>query len=432
MNQVQLLAVCMCVSALYTSVVVYIYSGSRIVTRGHRINTIAEETRKRSIFKPTSKLRVVRGPFDPYGMDTIVYMHIQKTGGSKFLEYLVRVQMPLERVNLSNDSGTLPIPDPDTQSIQLCRTSPTGGWIRGTGIYHQELCPKDWDDPHGDTWLVSEKTTAWNCGIHAFYVDFKKCLRNPSIFNHNWIKDSSKCMRLAEHNHFHYMVLLRHPLLRYISEYLQVSRGSCWPKEYKCGRKGSQRDVNPRELTCPENFQCRKDIMKTFLTKLTLGRFSRCADSLSINRMTLSLADHELATCWDKKYSREQRDQILLESAKSNLRNFSYFGVNEFFVESGLLFEETFGVVFGNPIHEQSLNSSYAGKFISSLMLPASEEEIDVLKKVVQNNLLDLELYKYALDIFKIRMRAIGKELDTNKLNYIQTLNDAMYRLVEL
>ena len=98
-------------------------------------------------------------------------------------------------------------------------------------------------------------------------------------------------------------------------------------------------------------------------------------------------------------------------------------------MESGSLFEETFGVVFGNPVHKQSLNSSHAGQFISSLML---EEEVDVFKKVVQNNLLDLELYEYALDIFRIRMRAIGKELDTDTLNYIQTLNDTMHRLAEL
>jgi hypothetical protein len=139
------------------------------------------------------------------------------------------------------------------------------------------------------------------------------------------------------------------------------------------------------------------------------------------------LADHELATCWDKKkYSREQRDQILLESAKSNLRNFSYFGLNEFFVESGSLFEETFGVVFGNPVQKQSFNSSYACHSISSLM---RDEEVDIFKKVVQNNLLDLELYKYALDIFGTRMRAMGKELDTDTLNYIQALNDAIYKI---
>ena len=215
-----------------------------------------------------------------------------------------------------------------------------------------------------------------------------------------------------------------------MSSYLQVSRGACWQHEDKCGRKNAQRKLSPGELKCPDNFQCKKDIMKAFLTNLTLETFVRCTESWSINRMTLMLADHELATCWDKKkYSREQKDRILLESAKSNLRKFSYFGINEFFVDSGSLFEETFGVSFGNPVQKLSFNSSYAGHFINSLMV---DEEIDVFKKVVQNNVLDLELYEYAFEIFRTRMRAIGKELDTDTLNYVQTLNDAVHRLIEL
>ena len=437
MNQVLFLAVCMCASVLYTSVVVYLDNAAGIPT--HHINITAEVTRMRSVFS-ISELAVVRVQFDPYGTDTIVYMHIQKTGGSEFLEHLVTAQIPLERVRLSNDSGTLPTPDPNSQSIQLCRTSSTGGWKRGGGylgngtamMVHHELCPRDWEHPNGDTWLVSEKTTAWSCGVHAFYTDFKKCLRNPSTFNRNTQKTHrDRVMRLSEHNLFHYAVILRHPLLRYISEYLHVSRGACWAREDKCSRKGvpthDQKRLDPRQLRCPENFQCRKDIVKRFSTDLTLEKFLKCTDSWSINRMTLSLADHELATCWDKKkYSHEQRDQILLESAKSNLRNFSYFGLNEFIVESGSLFEETFGVVLRSPIQVQPLNNSRAGQFINSLM---QEKEINIFKKIVKNNLLDLELYEYALDIFRIRMRTIRKEVDTDTLNYIQTLNDVMHEV---
>ena len=232
MNQALFLAVCMCASILYTSTVLYLDNGRN--GSFHRINVTAEEARVRSVFL-ISELAAVRVPFDPYGTDTIVYMHIQKTGGSEFLEHLVTGQIPLERVNLSNNSGTLPSPNPNTQSIQLCRTSPTGGWKRGGGYLgngstmylHHELCPRNWEHPNGDTWLVSEKTTAWNCGVHAFYTDFKKCLRNPSIFNRYWKQNKDKLMHLSERNHFHYVVILRHPLLRYISEYLYVSRGAC-------------------------------------------------------------------------------------------------------------------------------------------------------------------------------------------------------------
>ena len=387
--------------------------------------------------------------FDPYAMDTMVYMHIQKTEGSEFLEHLVVAQIPLEQIKLSNGSKMLlpsiilswsklgPVIN-KSQGIPLCRTSPTGGWKRSgdylgngsTVIMHHELCPRDWEHPNGDTWLVSEKTTAWACGVHAFYTDFKKCLQNPFIFNDNaqmMYKDS--VTRLSEHNRFHYVVILRHPLLRYISEYLHVSRGACWAREDKCirrSRKWIWRIFDPWRLKCPENLQCRKDIVEKFLDNLTLEKFLRCTESWSVNRMTLSLADHELATCWDKKkYSRKQRDQILLASAKSTLSNISYFGLNEFIAESGLLFEKTFGLILKNPIHGQPLNNSKAGQFISSLI---QKKEIGVFKKVIQNNLLDLELYEYALDIFRTQMRAIGKELDTDMLNYIQTLNITMHR----
>ena len=62
------------------------------------------------------------------------------------------------------------------------------------------------------------------------------------------------------------------------------------------------------------------------------------------NRMTISLADHDEATCWNKtRYTRKERDQILLESAKSNLLKFSYFRITDFPSESSELFEKTFG-----------------------------------------------------------------------------------------
>ena len=362
----------------------------------------------------------VQIPFDPYRMDTIVYMHIQKTGGSVFLAHLVTAQIPLKRLKIFNDSGKVPSPDPISQSLRLCLTSPTGGWKRGRSHYDHKLCPRNWTQPNGDTWLVSEKTTAWNCGVHAYYTDFKRCLQYPFTFNQisNWEKNKDKVMRLSEHNRFHYVVLLRHPLLRYISEYLQISRGSCWAREDVC-YKG-------REFRCPEHFQCKEDIRKKFAADLTLEKFLRCKDSWSSNRMTLMLADHEVASCWDRtKYTCEERDQLLLTSAKSNLHDFSYFGLNEFFADSGALFEETFGVVLRHPTENQSLNRSYAGLFFSSLTL---EENTDIYKKVIQNNLLDLELYEYALDLFTSRMRIMGKELDINTLTYIQMLNDAMHK----
>ena len=446
---------CTCASILYTSIITIFYlntarGGTKIIntTSTTTIGTSVDAVDLTTCVDPgaqgtgelstTTSSKGVPVPFDPYTTDTMVYIHIQKTGGSEFLEHLVTAQIPLDRVKfpMNNLPSSWPKPDTNSQLIPLCQTSLTGGWKRGGDyfgngsvvIIHHELCPRDWEHPNGDIWLVSEKTTAWSCGVHAFYTDFKRCLQysKTPFKNHKrkYKLDRSFKLQLSRLNHFHYVVILRHPLLRYISEYLHVARGACWARADKCSRKGI---VNRKHFSCPEDFQCQKDIVKKFAANLTLGKFLRCTESWSINRMTLSLADHKLATCWDKrKYSRDQRDRILLESAKSTLQNISYFGLNEFMAESGSLFEKTFGLTLKNPIQGQSLNSSKAGHFISSLM---QDKEINIFKEVVQNNLLDLELYEYALDIFRTQMRAIGKELDSNTLNYIQTLNEAMHRI---
>lgn len=380
--------------------------------------------------------------FDPHGADTTVYLHIQKTGGSAFLEHLVTAQIPFRGYSHPNK---LPFParvagselhhqrgDWRTSWIPLCKTSPTGGWTRdvsylGNGStvdINHEICPRDWKHLKGETWLVSEKTTAWNCGVHAFYADFKRCLSNPTVFNLKAKRKSGRVALLSKQNRFHYVVLLRHPLLRYISEYMHVSRGACWKRNFVCNGK-VVKNRKPPTFGCPEHFQCDHKRVAVSLIKLTLERFAKCQDSWSVNRMTVSLADHEEATCWNKtRYTRKERDQLLLASAKSNLLNFSYFGINEFPLDSGALFEETFGVVLRNPIQNLSPVESKAGQFLESL-----KADKYLCKQVIDNNRLDMELYEYALDIFNSRMRTIGRQLDPHTLNYIHSLNDIMHTM---
>ena len=85
--------------------------------------------------------------------------------------------------------------------------------------------------------------------------------------------------------------------------------------------------------------------------------------------MTVMLADlDDEVTCWNKsKYSREERDRLLLESATSNLLNISYFGISEFSFDSGVLFQETFGVTLRNPVPYLLPMASKAGVFVKSL-----------------------------------------------------------------
>ena len=52
--------------------------------------------------------RGVKVLFDPYGSDTVVYVHIQKTGGSEFLKHLVTAQIPIELVHSKNTTTEQP------------------------------------------------------------------------------------------------------------------------------------------------------------------------------------------------------------------------------------------------------------------------------------------------------------------------------------
>ena len=97
--------------------------------------------------------RGVKVSFDPYGSDTVVYVHIQKTGGSESLEHLVTAQIPIEVV-YSKNTTKQPARDPDTQLVPLCRTSKISGWQRGTDFFHHEMCPRDWIHSNGQN-LVS-------------------------------------------------------------------------------------------------------------------------------------------------------------------------------------------------------------------------------------------------------------------------------------
>ena len=366
--------------------------------------------------------RGVKVSFDPYGSDTVVYVHIQKTGGSEFLEHLVTAQIPIEVVHSKNTTTEQPARDPDTQLVPLCRTSKIGGWQRGANFIHHEMCPRDWMHPNGETWLVSEKTTGWNCGVHAFYRDFKRCLSNSTTFNRRLRArrnfGEGRTGFLSESNHFHYVGLLRHPILRYVSEYLHVLRGACWKREYVCDG-GVMKDRQPPPFECPYHFNCDRKGVEGYLRNITLEKFAKCSEGWSTNRMTISLADHDEATCWNKtRYTREERDQILLESAKSNLLKFSYFGITDFPSESSELFEKTFGVVLRNPLKAMVPMNSRGGQFLQSLSLDKK-----ILTLIVENNRLDLELYEYAIEIFKKRIRTIGRKLDTETLNYIDKLN---------
>lgn len=83
----------------------------------------------------------------------------------------------------------------------------------------------------------------------------------------------------------------------------------------------------------------------------------------------------------------------MLESAKANLRRFSYFGLTEFQKESQYIFEETFNLQFKKAF-EQS-NDTHANAE------PLTEEERAMVMEV---NGLDIQLYEFAQELFFRRL----------------------------
>ncbi|PIK60652.1 Heparan-sulfate 6-O-sulfotransferase 3 [Apostichopus japonicus] len=127
---------------------------------------------------------------------------------------------------------------------------------------------------------------------------------------------------------------------------------------------------------------------------VTLEEFINCQHNLARNRQVHMLADLTLVGCYNlSKYSPEERNAIMLESAKANLRRFSYFGLTEFQKESQYIFEETFNLQFKKAF-EQS-NDTHANAE------PLTEEERAMVMEV---NGLDIQLYEFAQELFFRRL----------------------------
>ena len=130
---------------------------------------------------------------------------------------------------------------------------------------------------------------------------------------------------------------------------------------------------------------------------MSLDQFMDCKWNMAVNRQTRMLADLTLVDCYDKsKMAAEERHRVMLKSAKEHLRQMPYFGLTEYIVESQFMFEQTFGIKFTVPLVQK--NNTHASK---SSVLPVQLDRISTM------NALDVELYKYAKDLFFERLRAM-------------------------
>lgn len=320
-----------------------------------------------------------RWKFDPGGNDTIVHIHIQKTSGTVFQQHLVTLRWN------GHALCSLP-PTQKTKNERAICTRPSSGGEN----------PK-----REDPWLVSKKVVGWLCGVHATYTEFKTCLRNPRLRAKDLGAD------VDPRRNFLFVTFLRHPVLRYLSEYFHVQRGAKWSQRHRCGGEFVRDSEMP---PCYPGFY-----EGEAWTGVTLELFLACDSNWANNRQTLQLADLEAVGCYGQRsVSREDWERRVLQSAKENLARFAYFGLAEFEEESGLLFEETFSLEFGEKMQQRSYSEIHSAPILQRVWKSKA-----LYDQVLSVNRLDWALYEYALDLFAMRLGVLGVKINRTKVNDI-------------
>ncbi|KAG9478373.1 hypothetical protein GDO78_013402 [Eleutherodactylus coqui] len=178
---------------------------------------------------------------------------------------------------------------------------------------------------------------------------------------------------------FYYITILRDPVSRYLSEWRHVQRGATWKASlHVCDGRSPTSDELPSCYTGDDWSGC------------SLKEFMDCPYNLANNRQVRMLADLSLVGCYNLSVMAEdQRNKVLLDSAKENLKRMAFFGLTEFQRKTQYLFEKTFNMNFISPFTQ--FNSTRA-----------SSVEIDdqTQKRIETLNFLDMELYEYAKDLF--------------------------------
>nr|XP_020441649.1 heparan-sulfate 6-O-sulfotransferase 3-like [Monopterus albus] len=276
--------------------------------------------------------------FNIRGDDVMVFLHIQKTGGTTFGRHLVK--------NIQLEQPC------DCMSGQRKCTCHRPG--------------------KAESWLFSRFSTGWSCGLHADWTELTSCV--PVVMNKRDKKSSQRSKR-----NFYYITMLRDPVSRYLSEWKHVQRGATWKTAlHMCDGRPPTQDELPACYSGED------------WTGVPLADFMSCPSNLANNRQVRMLADLSLVGCYNMSFMSElERGRLLLASAKANLRNMAFYGLTEFQRKTQYLFERTFGLHFIRAFTQ--INSTRAA---SVELTEKVRWRIEVL------NALDMELYEYAKELF--------------------------------
>lgn len=315
--------------------------------------------------------------------NVLVYVHVQKTGGSVFLRHLVSVM----------DGGgrrlCYPLPLSMEEHVQIKRDI--------------VLCPYKDVAPNitklPEMWLVAEKTFGWICGPHPLLSELQKCV--PDYYSTHYGPRERR---------YHFTTILRHPVMRTISEFIHIQRGAKWTYLHSCQGHIIGPDYMP---PCYPGYY-----NKEKWAGLTLEAFLSCKTNWAHNRQTIALADIASADCLDRvNGDRLAQDSILLESAKYNLREMPYFALTEYMVESGALLEHSLGMRLRDPIVQKQVKHLHSNELARQVW-----SDKDLFNRIAEVNHLDMQLYQYALGLFKERLTVLNMTINKNALQELISL----------
>ena len=341
------------------------------------------------------------------GRHVLVFMHIQRTGGKSFLYHagsVIQHNKLLCTYHVQSNAtidGRVPkswrlvCPISNAAYYPNNNTTPVKLWptTKPLTLKKRKRLKRDFVNmkPLPEMWLLSEVTYQWPCGIHSFLAAMPPCV------NKLYTKRYGKRKR-----QFHYFTLLRNPIERYLSEFLHMYEGKAsW--DVVTGAKECPGAIS--EATVPE---CYRNAYKRYpWYDVNLTSFVLCEHNWAHNRQTWMLADHRELQCGGDGRAAKRKDKVsfereLLDSAKKSLRSMSFFGLAEHMRESALLFEYRFNVRLDlKPPPIAPLSTSH---WLIEYVL----EDKMLLDKIIKRNILDIQLYEYALKLFKGRLKIIG------------------------
>lgn len=304
--------------------------------------------------------------FDMRGNDVMVYLHIQKTGGSRFGAQLVN-NLDIERPCVCS-----------RKRRGSPRTQATKQQTKATRVCH---CYRPGSKK---IWLFSRHHLGWPCGLHADWTEHHECV--AKYMNK---RDGRNARRK-----FMYITIIREPIARFLSEFAFVQyMGTMWRgATLRCnGRSPSKKELPP----------C---FTRDDLSDVTFEEFIGCPWNLAFNRQTRMLADLRQVNCYNTTgMSPSKRGKFMLESARKNLQEMAFFGLTEYQEESQYLFEKTFGLKFVTPFTQLTEDETRAGNILPEL----NSSQLSQIKML---NSLDIELYTFAKNLFFKRLTHFKEE----------------------